>query len=90
VLVERTLTEVAGTLLTAELALEYGLACNTAGGTHTRLSPPYYGNDWCLLEKTAGGGNSLVVLATFCPHIGARWHDGSLTSLSFDVKECLE
>jgi acetoin utilization deacetylase AcuC-like enzyme len=37
VLVERTLAEVAGTLLTAELALEYGLACNTAGGTHTRL-----------------------------------------------------
>lgn len=32
VLVTRTLAEVAGTLLTAELALEYGLACNTAGG----------------------------------------------------------
>lgn len=33
-LVERTKAEVAGTLLTAELALRRGLALNTAGGTH--------------------------------------------------------
>ncbi|CAE7864905.1 unnamed protein product, partial [Symbiodinium sp. KB8] len=33
-LVCRTRLEVAGTLLTARLALETGLACNTAGGTH--------------------------------------------------------
>ncbi|CAE7727060.1 unnamed protein product, partial [Symbiodinium sp. CCMP2456] len=33
-LVRRTRLEVAGTLLTARLALETGLACNTAGGTH--------------------------------------------------------
>ena len=26
--------QVSGTLLTAELALQHGLACNTAGGTH--------------------------------------------------------
>ena len=32
VLIERTKAEVAGTLLTARLALEHGLACNTAGG----------------------------------------------------------
>lgn len=32
VLIERTKAEVAGTLLTARLALENGLACNTAGG----------------------------------------------------------
>lgn len=32
VLVERTLAEVAGTMLTAELALKHGIACNTAGG----------------------------------------------------------
>ena len=31
-LIDRTLAEVAGTLLTAELALAHGLACNTAGG----------------------------------------------------------
>jgi hypothetical protein len=32
VLVDRTKSEVAGTLLTAQLALQHGLACNTAGG----------------------------------------------------------
>jgi hypothetical protein len=31
-LVDRTKAEVAGTLLTAQLALRHGLACNTAGG----------------------------------------------------------
>jgi len=31
-LIERTKMEVAGTLLTARLALEHGIACNTAGG----------------------------------------------------------
>ena len=33
-LIERTQLEVAGTVLTAELALRHGLACNCAGGTH--------------------------------------------------------
>lgn len=33
-LVRRTRLEVAGTILTARLALEHGLACNLAGGTH--------------------------------------------------------
>ena len=33
-LVRRTRLEVSGTILAAELALEYGLACNLAGGTH--------------------------------------------------------
>lgn len=33
-LIERTVLEVAGTVLTAQLALEYGIAANLAGGTH--------------------------------------------------------
>ena len=33
-LIERTQLEVAGTVLTAKLALRHGLACNCAGGTH--------------------------------------------------------
>lgn len=33
-LVERTLMEVSGTMLTVDLALARGLAVNTAGGTH--------------------------------------------------------
>lgn len=38
-LIARTLSEVAGTILTAELALAHGLACNAAGGERT-LQPP--------------------------------------------------
>jgi acetoin utilization deacetylase AcuC-like enzyme len=33
-LIERTVLEIAGTVLTAQLALHYGLAANVAGGTH--------------------------------------------------------
>ena len=33
-LIRRTVLEVAGTVLTAQLAVKYGLACNVAGGTH--------------------------------------------------------
>jgi acetoin utilization deacetylase AcuC-like enzyme len=33
-IIQRTVTEVAGTVLTAQLALKYGLASHTAGGTH--------------------------------------------------------
>ena len=33
-LIERTLLEVAGTVLTCQLACAYGIAANTAGGTH--------------------------------------------------------
>uniref|UniRef100_A0A7S4F1X1 Histone deacetylase domain-containing protein n=2 Tax=Chrysotila carterae TaxID=13221 RepID=A0A7S4F1X1_CHRCT len=33
-LIDRTRLECAGTVLTAQLALEHGLACNLAGGTH--------------------------------------------------------
>ncbi len=40
VLIDRTLAEVAGTLLTAELALAHGLACNTAGGKQSGVCGP--------------------------------------------------
>ncbi|BDA50809.1 Acetoin utilization protein AcuC [Coccomyxa sp. Obi] len=51
VLIERTLSEVAGTLLTARLALEHGLACNTAGGTHHAF--PSAGSGFCILNDLA-------------------------------------
>lgn len=50
-LIDRTLAEVAGTLLTAELALEHGLACNTAGGTHHAF--PDFGSGFCILNDLA-------------------------------------
>ena len=50
-LVKRTLTAVGGTILTAKLALKYGLACNTAGGTHHAF--PDYGSGFCIFNDLA-------------------------------------
>lgn len=50
-LVNRTCTAVGGTILTAQLALDYGLACNTAGGTHHAF--PSYGSGFCIFNDLA-------------------------------------
>lgn len=50
-LVKRTRTAVGGTILTAELALKYGLACNTAGGTHHAFAG--YGSGFCIFNDLA-------------------------------------
>lgn len=50
-LVRRTCTAVGGTILTAQLALETGLACNTAGGTHHAF--PSYGSGFCIFNDLA-------------------------------------
>ena len=50
-LVPRTLAEVAGTRLTAELALQFGLACNTAGGTHHAHRA--FGSGFCIFNDLA-------------------------------------
>lgn len=50
-LVNRTCVAVGGTLLTAKLALQYGLACNTAGGTHHAFSD--YGSGFCIFNDLA-------------------------------------
>ncbi|MBD2106637.1 histone deacetylase [Nodosilinea sp. FACHB-13] len=50
-LVKRTCTAVGGTILTAKLALEHGLACNTAGGTHHAF--PDYGSGFCIFNDLA-------------------------------------
>lgn len=50
-LVTRTCTAVGGGLLTAELALQYGLACNTAGGTHHAF--PDFGSGFCIFNDLA-------------------------------------
>ncbi|MGB3135971.1 MAG: histone deacetylase [Nodosilinea sp.] len=50
-LVKRTCTAVGGTILTAKLALERGLACNTAGGTHHAF--PDYGSGFCIFNDLA-------------------------------------
>jgi acetoin utilization deacetylase AcuC-like enzyme len=52
-LVERTITAVGGTLRTIDLALQSGLACNTAGGTHHAF--PDRGSGFCILNDLAVG-----------------------------------
>ncbi|CAL8351595.1 unnamed protein product [Lota lota] len=50
-LVRRCRYETGGTLLAAEVALERGLACSTAGGTHHAY--PDHGAGFCLLNDLA-------------------------------------
>ena len=50
-LVTRTWTAISGTILTAQLALEHGLACNTAGGTHHAY--PDFGSGFCIFNDLA-------------------------------------
>lgn len=50
-LVNRTCIAVGGTILAAKLALEKGLACNTAGGTHHAF--PSYGSGFCIFNDLA-------------------------------------
>jgi acetoin utilization deacetylase AcuC-like enzyme len=50
-LVNRTCVAVGGTILTAKLALQHGLACNTAGGTHHAF--PSYGSGFCIFNDMA-------------------------------------
>ncbi|WP_066384342.1 histone deacetylase family protein [Anabaena sp. CA = ATCC 33047] len=50
-LANRTCVAVGGTILTAQLALSQGLACNTAGGTHHAF--PGYGSGFCIFNDLA-------------------------------------
>lgn len=57
-LVHRTCTAVGGTLLTAELALSHGIACNTAGGTHHAF--PEFGAGFCIFNDLAVAAQYLI------------------------------
>ena len=50
-LVQRTFLAVGGSLLTARLALQHGLACHLAGGTHHAF--PDYGSGFCIFNDLA-------------------------------------
>jgi acetoin utilization deacetylase AcuC-like enzyme len=50
-LADRTCIAVGGTVLTARLALQNGIACNTAGGTHHAF--PTYGSGFCIFNDLA-------------------------------------
>jgi acetoin utilization deacetylase AcuC-like enzyme len=57
-LVERTVLEVAGTVLTAQLAYHYGIASNVAGGTHH--AHPMGGAGYTILNDLAVTANFLT------------------------------
>jgi acetoin utilization deacetylase AcuC-like enzyme len=59
-LAHRTCIAVGGTILTARLALQQGLACNTAGGTHHAF--PSYGSGFCIFNDLAIASRVLQTL----------------------------
>ena len=52
----------AGTVLTARLALEHGLACNTAGGSHHAFAD--YGSGFCVFNDVAVAARVLLAEGT--------------------------
>ncbi len=54
----RSRAAVGGTLLTARLALEHGLACNTAGGSHHAAAG--YGSGFCTFNDVAVATRALL------------------------------
>ena len=61
-LIERTLLEVAGTVLTCQLACTYGIAANTAGGTHH--AHPTGGAGYTILNDLAIATHVMTSTAT--------------------------
>lgn len=59
-LAARTRIAIGGTVLAAKLALEYGIACNTAGGTHHAF--PDYGSGFCIFNDLAVAARTLLSL----------------------------
>ena len=57
-LVRRTFRAVGGTVLTARLAVEHGLAVNTAGGTHHAHAA--FGSGFCILNDLAVAARSVI------------------------------
>ncbi|MEL6438013.1 MAG: histone deacetylase [Cyanobacteria bacterium J06621_8] len=57
-LAHRTRIAVGGTILAAQLALEYGCGCNTAGGTHHAF--PDYGSGFCIFNDLAIASRALL------------------------------
>lgn len=57
-LVKRCFLEVGGTILAAKLAMEYGLACSTGGGTHHAF--PSHGSGFCILNDLAIAAQDMI------------------------------
>jgi acetoin utilization deacetylase AcuC-like enzyme len=83
VLVNRTLAAVGGTVLTAQLALQHGLACNTAGGTHHAF--PDFGSGFCIFNDLAVAARMVqqMELAQKILIVDLDVHQGDGTALIF-------
>ncbi len=82
-LVNRTCIAVGGTVLTAQLALNHGLACNTAGGTHHAF--PDYGSGFCIFNDMAIAARVLLAqgLVKQVLIVDLDVHQGDGTALIF-------
>lgn len=82
-LAHRTCMAVGGTILTAQLALEHGLACNTAGGTHHAF--PSYGSGFCIFNDLAIASRVLLKLGQVLQIliVDLDVHQGDGTALIF-------
>ncbi|MEM7124916.1 MAG: histone deacetylase [Chloroflexota bacterium] len=83
-LVQRTCTAVGGTVRTAQLALEHGLACNTAGGTHH--AHPDFGSGFCIFNDIAVAARYILQTSTIRQIlvVDLDVHQGDGTAAIFD------
>uniref|UniRef100_UPI0037E75313 uncharacterized protein SYNPCC7002_A1628 n=1 Tax=Semicossyphus pulcher TaxID=241346 RepID=UPI0037E75313 len=89
-LVRRCRYETGGTLLAAEVALQRGLACSTAGGTHHAF--PSFGSGFCLLNDLAVAAKHLM--GTSSPKrkvlvVDLDVHQGDGTAFIFKEEPCV-
>ncbi|MGF1493048.1 MAG: histone deacetylase [Microcoleaceae cyanobacterium] len=86
-LANRTCIAVAGAVLTAQLALKYGLACNTAGGTHHAF--PGFGSGFCIFNDLAIAARMVQLqgLATKILILDLDVHQGDATAVIFQGDE---
>ncbi|KAI3354098.1 hypothetical protein L3Q82_018650 [Scortum barcoo] len=79
-----------GTVLAAEVALQRGLACSTAGGTHHAF--PSYGSGFCLLNDLAVAAKYLMDISS--PKrkvliVDLDVHQGDGTAFIFKEEPCV-
>lgn len=86
-LVQRTLTALGSTLLAAELALQHGIACSTAGGTHHAHYD--FGSGYCIFNDLAVTARALrargLVRRVLIIDLDVHQGDGTASILQADA-----
>ncbi|XP_068441767.1 uncharacterized protein SYNPCC7002_A1628 [Clinocottus analis] len=90
-IVRRCRYETGGTVLAAEAALQRGLACSTAGGTHHAF--PSYGSGFCLLNDLAVAAKYLMGSSSSPKRkvliVDLDVHQGDGTAFIFKEEPCV-